>query len=87
MLNSIPHTTATLITNPPPGLTNYFSVEATRITEDELGRVLFANIVMLGVLVAVIRFVSFEALENSLEGNVPPKTIKMLIFLTKGSIR
>ena len=75
--------------------TNYFPVEATRIAEDELGRVLFANIVMLGALAAVTRFVSLQALENSLEGNVPPKTIEQnraalkkgyQFFLTKGSL-
>ena len=74
--NTIVIADATLINKPPPGLTNYFPVEATWIAEDKLGKVLFADIVMLGALAAVTRFVSLEALENSLKGNVPPKTIE-----------
>jgi len=53
-----------------------YTVEATRIAEEELGRTLFANIVMLGALSAVTQVVDLEDLEKSLVGNVPDKTLE-----------
>ncbi len=65
----------TLIKDLPEKLQKVFPVEATRFAEEELGRSLFANIIMLGALSAISGLVPLEALEKSLEGNVPPKTL------------
>ncbi len=76
---------ATMIPQAPEGLDNYYPVEATRIAEQELGRALFANIVMLGALVAVTGVVSAGALEKSIRENVPAKTIQQnLTALRRG---
>jgi 2-oxoglutarate ferredoxin oxidoreductase subunit gamma len=65
----------TLIRNVPRQLKRVFAVEATRIAEEELGHSLFANIVMLGALSAITGVVALSSLENTLEGNVPAKTL------------
>jgi 2-oxoglutarate ferredoxin oxidoreductase subunit gamma len=65
----------TLIRNVPRQLKRVFPVEATRIAEQELGHSLFANIVMLGALSAITGVVTLTALENTLDGNVPAKTL------------
>lgn len=65
----------TLINQLPADVKNVFPVEATRIAEQELGRALFANIIMLGALSAISALVPLDALEASLEGNVPPATL------------
>jgi 2-oxoglutarate ferredoxin oxidoreductase subunit gamma len=65
----------TLIGNIPPKLKKVFPVEATRIAEEELGHSLFANIVMLGALSAITGVVSLSALDKTLDGNVPAKTL------------
>jgi 2-oxoglutarate ferredoxin oxidoreductase subunit gamma len=65
----------TLVRNIPAELKKVFPVDATRIAEQELGHPLFANIVMLGALCAITGVVSLSALENSLDGNVPAKTL------------
>ena len=65
----------TLIKDIPPDAQKVYAVEATRIAEEKLGRALFANIIMLGVLSAVSGLVTLDALGKSLVGNVPPKTL------------
>ncbi|MEW6266207.1 MAG: 2-oxoacid:acceptor oxidoreductase family protein [Thermodesulfobacteriota bacterium] len=65
----------TLVTNRPPGLKKVFSVRATEIAEKELGRSLFANIIMLGVFAGITRLVAVESLKQALAGNVPEKTL------------
>jgi len=67
---------ATLIPRPPDGLAHYYPIAATRLAEAELGRALFANIIMLGALAAVTGVVSLEALGNALVGNVPEATLE-----------
>ena len=75
----------TLIGKIPPRLKKIFPVEATRIAEQELGHSLFANIVMLGALSAITGVVTLSALENTLDGNVPAKTLdKNRTALNKG---
>ena len=54
----------------------YFPIPATRIAQDEFGRSLFANIIMLGAMSAVTGLVPLDALSKSLDGNVPPKTLE-----------
>ena len=68
---------ATLITEAPPGLQRFYPIEATRIAEAELGRTLFANILMLGALVAITGVVSLGALQHALVDNVPASTLDM----------
>jgi 2-oxoglutarate ferredoxin oxidoreductase subunit gamma len=68
---------ATLITQAPPTLQRFYPIEATRIAEEELGRTLFANILMLGALVAVTGIVTLDALREALVGNVPASTLEM----------
>lgn len=53
-----------------------YPIEATQLAENELGRTLFANIIMLGALAAVSKVVRLEDLEKSLVGNVPDKTLE-----------
>jgi 2-oxoglutarate ferredoxin oxidoreductase subunit gamma len=65
----------TLIRDIPSGLKKVYPVEATGIAEQQFGRSLFANIVMLGALAAITDLVSIKALQNSLKGNVPPQTL------------
>lgn len=52
-----------------------YPIEATRLAENELGRTLFANIIMLGALSAVSQMVSLKDLGKALVGNVPDKTL------------
>lgn len=68
---------ATLITHQfSDNLKYFYPIEATRIAEEELGKAIFANIIMLGALAGITHMVSMEALEKSLNGNVPEKTIE-----------
>ena len=77
---------ATLVRNIPKNLKKVYLVEATHIAEEELGKSLFANMIMLGALSSITGVVSIEALEKSLEPNVPPETMdKNLSALKKGS--
>lgn len=66
---------STLVKDVPERFTNVFSLDATRLAEEELGKALFANIIMLGAVAAVSDIVAIEALEASLPGNVPDKTL------------
>jgi len=67
---------ATLINKIPENLKRVYRVEATKIAEEEFGRSLFANIIMLGALSAISGMIELESLEKSLEGNVPAKTLE-----------
>jgi len=67
---------ATLIDNIPENLKRVYRVEATKIAEEEFGRALFANIIMLGALSAITGLIDLTSLEKSLEGNVPGKTLE-----------
>ena len=75
----------TLIHDVPRKLKRVYPVEATRIAEEALGHSLFANIVMLGALSAITGVVALSSLENTLDGNVPAKTLdKNRSALNKG---
>ena len=54
--------------NPKP-----LSIPASRMAQD-LGRVIVANIIMLGFLAAITDMVSHEALKNSILDSIPPGT-------------
>ncbi len=66
----------TLVTNLPPGLKYAIGVSATRMAEEEFGRALFANIIMLGALACATEIVALDSLSRALQGNVPSKTLK-----------
>ncbi|MBW1697715.1 MAG: 2-oxoacid:acceptor oxidoreductase family protein [Deltaproteobacteria bacterium] len=74
--NTIVIADTTLIATIPPRLCKLYAIKATQMAEQELGRALFANIIMLGALSALTETVSIEALERSLKGNVPEKTLE-----------
>ena len=65
----------TLISSTPEKLAKVFPVKATEVAEQELGQALFANIIMLGALSAITDSISLESLAESLQGNVPEKTL------------
>lgn len=65
----------TLVKSAPAGAGKVYFVEATARAEQDFGRALFANIIMLGALAAISKVVSLEDLNTILEGNVPPKTL------------
>ena len=64
-----------LVTDIPAGMKIY-KIEATRLADEEFGRTLFANIIMLGALSAITGIIALSSLEKTLEGNVPPKTLE-----------
>jgi len=74
--NTVVIADTTLIASIPDRLRSVYPVKATQIAEQELGRALFANIIMLGALSAITNAVSIESLEQSLQGNVPEKTLE-----------
>lgn len=67
---------STLVGEIPFMLQQLHRLPATALAEQELGKALFANIIMLGALSAVSGLVSLEALDRCLEGNVPPQTLE-----------
>ncbi len=76
--NTVVIADSTLITHKfSDNLKYFYPIEATRIAEEELGKAIFANIIMLGALAGITNMVSIEALEKSLNGNVPEKTIEV----------
>lgn len=66
----------TLVENIPPDFEHTIGVGATRMAEEEFGRSLFANIIMLGALAGATGMVTLDALSRALKGNVPPKTLE-----------
>ena len=51
-----------------------YSIPVVRIAEEELGRKVMANIVMLGAFTGIIGIVPMEAMERAVEMNVPKGT-------------
>ena len=66
---------STLVDHIEPHFKDTIGLAATRIAEEEFGRSLFANIIMLGALAGATGIVTFDALSKALDGNVPPKTL------------
>lgn len=67
----------TLVETIPLNFKHTIGVGATRMAEEEFGRSLFANIIMLGALAGATGIVTLEALSCALEGNVPSKTLEI----------
>jgi 2-oxoglutarate ferredoxin oxidoreductase subunit gamma len=65
----------TLVESRPPSVKRFYPVNATAVAEEEFGRSLFANIVMLGAMSAITGAVALVSLEQALEGNVPENTL------------
>ncbi len=55
---------------------DFFSIPSTRIAE-ELGRIMMANIIMLGFFTAITGSASLDAMRNAVAGSVPKGTEKM----------
>ncbi len=66
----------TLIAQIPPEVKHTFGIEATQIAEQEFGRSLFANIILLGVFAGTTDLVTLSSLSCSLEGSVPQNTLE-----------
>ncbi len=66
----------TLVENIPLNFKYAIGIGATRMAEEEFGRSLFANIIMLGALAGATGMVTLDALSRVLGGNVPPKTLE-----------
>jgi len=66
----------TLVETIPMDYKHTIGIGATRMAEEEFGRSLFANIIMLGALSGATDIVALDALSHALEGNVPPKTLE-----------
>jgi 2-oxoglutarate ferredoxin oxidoreductase subunit gamma len=52
----------------------YYEIQATRVAKEELGRVIVANIIMLGALVAATGVIEREALKQGILTSVPKGT-------------
>lgn len=53
---------------------NSYSIPVVRIAEEELGRKVIANIIMLGAFARITGIVPMEAMESAVEMNVPKGT-------------
>ncbi len=72
----------------PPENTSFkiYSVPATRIAREELGRGIVANMIMLGFLAELTGVVSKKALEETIRQNVPKGTEELnLAAFSKGT--
>ncbi len=63
-----------LVPNPPQGK-KIVSVPITRLSNEKLGRELFANIIALGLLVKVTDVVTLETIKKAVAHRVPPHTV------------
>ena len=52
----------------------YFEVPATKAAKEQLGKPVFANVIMLGALQEAVQIVSYEALEHAVLDSVPKGT-------------
>lgn len=50
------------------------AIPATRMAEEELGRKVVANIIMLGFFTAVVPYVSLKSMQKALKGSIPKGT-------------
>ncbi|WP_132550451.1 2-oxoacid:acceptor oxidoreductase family protein [Pectinatus cerevisiiphilus] len=66
-----------------PDFPNVIKVPVTRIASEQVGKMLFTNIVALGVLVKLSKLISFASAEASVKKRVPPHTIEQNIKALK----
>ncbi len=67
---------STLVKKVPSEVRKFYGIEATARAEQDFGKALYANIIMLGALAAVTKLMTLEDLSQILDGNVPPKTLE-----------
>ena len=65
----------TLVKEVPCKAKKVYRINATTRSEVDFGKVLYANIIMLGALASISKLMTLEALDKVLEGNVPSKTL------------
>jgi 2-oxoglutarate ferredoxin oxidoreductase subunit gamma len=53
-----------------------YAVPATKMAED-MGRTIFANVIMLGALTAITGIVNADAMKNAILSNIPKGTEKL----------
>lgn len=63
-----------LVPHPPEGR-KIVAVPITRLSQEKLGRELFANIIALGLLVKVTGVVTLETIKQAVAHRVPPHTV------------
>ena len=59
-----------------PDFPNVVKVPVTRIAAEKVGKMLFTNIVALGVLVKLSQLISLESAKKAVEKRVPPHTVE-----------
>jgi 2-oxoglutarate ferredoxin oxidoreductase subunit gamma len=67
----------TLVPCPPDHSPPVLAIEATRIAEEEFKNRVVANMIMLGAMATYTGWISIRALENALEGRVPPQSLEI----------
>jgi 2-oxoglutarate ferredoxin oxidoreductase subunit gamma len=67
----------TLVPCPPDHSPPVLAIEATRIAEEEFKNRVVANMIMLGAMATYTGWISLRALENALEGRVPPQSLEI----------
>jgi 2-oxoglutarate ferredoxin oxidoreductase subunit gamma len=67
----------TLVPCPPDHSPPVLGIEATRIAEEEFKNRVVANMIMLGAMATYTGWISLRALENALEGRVPPQSLEI----------
>jgi len=77
-----------MVTSPPAGgYAQLVRIPATRIAQEEFGKRIVANMVMLGSLVAVDPLVDRGALEKAVQDSVPTDSVELnLLALQRGFI-
>jgi 2-oxoglutarate ferredoxin oxidoreductase subunit gamma len=65
----------TLVKMIPGEACKVYRIDATARAEEDLGKALYANIIMLGALASISKLMTVEDLDKILDGNVPPKTL------------
>ena len=65
----------TLVKSLPAAATRVYLIDATARAEQDFGKALYANIIMIGALAAVSGLITVADLDHILDGNVPPKTL------------
>ena len=66
----------TLVQEVPSEVRKIYRIDATLRAEQDFGRALYANIIMLGALASITKLMTIEDLNKTLDGNVPPKTLE-----------
>ena len=66
-----------LVRGVPPGDYEKIEIPATSIADKEMGNIVVANLIIIGVLLKKTGLLSVEAMEKAIEANVPKKAISL----------